>query len=90
MKKFYFLFLLIAGFSTGAFSQFSTDENNSNSGFNARAPKCWKCSKRHYSNCTPPPPTNQNVPIDGGLGILLAAGALYGAKRIRNNKAGTA
>ena len=29
----------------------------------------------------PPPPA---TPIDGGLSLLLAAGGLYGAKRIRD------
>jgi len=29
-------------------------------------------------NCIPPP----CVPIDGGIGVLLAAGALYGGKKL--------
>lgn len=29
-------------------------------------------------NCIPPP----CIPIDGGLGFLLAAGALYGGKKL--------
>ena len=29
-------------------------------------------------NCIPPP----CVPIDGGIGLLLAAGALYGGKKL--------
>lgn len=90
MKKIYFLLLLVSGFAIDAFSQFgNSDEGNSNSGLNAaRAPYCWPCKKRHYGGCTPPP-TNHNVPIDGGLGVLLAAGALYGVRRIRNKKATT-
>lgn len=32
----------------------------------------------------PVPPPSEEVPIDGGIGILLAAGALYGAKVINN------
>ncbi|SFF61238.1 PID-CTERM protein-sorting domain-containing protein [Thermoflexibacter ruber] len=36
----------------------------------------------------PVPPPSSEIPIDGGLGILLVAGALYGAKVIndRNKK----
>jgi len=30
----------------------------------------------------PPPPPPQDIPIDGGLSILLIAGAAYGAKRL--------
>ena len=41
-------------------------------------------------NNPPPPPSNpqdtQNVPIDGGLSILLLAGAGYGIKRVRELK----
>lgn len=49
----------------------------------SRAPYCWKCKTRHYHGCTPTPPPPTNVPIDGGLGVLLAAGAAYGVKRLR-------
>lgn len=35
------------------------------------SPSCW------------PPPC---VPIDGGIGFLIAAGALYGLKRLSSNK----
>lgn len=34
----------------------------------------------------PPPPDPQEIPIDGGLGFLLAAGVAYAAKRLYNNK----
>lgn len=34
----------------------------------------------------PPPPPPQEIPIDGGLGMLLAAGLAYGAKKLRDNK----
>ena len=30
-------------------------------------------------------PTNP-VPLDGGLGLLIAAGAAYGAKKLRDNR----
>ena len=33
-------------------------------------------------NCWPPP----CVPIDGGISILIAAGAAYGAKKIYNSR----
>lgn len=29
----------------------------------------------------PPPPPNPNIPIDGGIGFLIAAGIAYGAKK---------
>jgi len=34
----------------------------------------------------PPPPDPDGVPIDGGLGFLLAAGMLYGAKKLRSSQ----
>ncbi len=34
----------------------------------------------------PPPPEPADIPIDGGLGILLAAGMAYGAKRLTKKK----
>ncbi len=34
----------------------------------------------------PPPPTPQPIPIDGGLGFLLAAGLAYGAKKLHKNQ----
>jgi len=34
----------------------------------------------------PVDPPDPDVPIDGGIGFLLAAGALYGAKRIYDVK----
>ncbi len=33
-----------------------------------------------------PDPPGGPVPIDGGLGILLAAGAAYGIKKYKNQK----
>jgi hypothetical protein len=33
-----------------------------------------------------PNPTGTPVPLDGGLGVLLAAGAAYGLKKMRENK----
>lgn len=34
----------------------------------------------------PPPPPFQPIPIDGGLGVLLAAGVLYGARKLYKNE----
>lgn len=34
----------------------------------------------------PPPPPPPQVPIDGGLGVLLAAGVAYAAKRLYKNR----
>lgn len=34
----------------------------------------------------PPPPNPKEIPIDGGLGVLLAAGLFYGAKKLREDK----
>ncbi len=34
----------------------------------------------------PPPPDPVDIPIDGGLFILLAAGMAYGAKKLHENK----
>lgn len=50
------------------------------------SPSCQKCSicyRYHTPNCTP---QNTPVPIDGGLSVLLVAGAAYGVKRIRRKK----
>lgn len=39
---------------------------------------------------TDPPPFNSGdptpVPVDGGVSLLLAAGAAYGIKKVRDNK----
>lgn len=32
------------------------------------------------------PPDPEDTPIDGGLSLLLAAGAAYGVKKYRDNK----
>ncbi len=34
----------------------------------------------------PPPPPPKQIPIDGGLGALLVAGMIYGAKKIYENR----
>ena len=35
---------------------------------------------------TPPPNPGQEVPVDGGLSLMLAAGVAYGLKRCRKGK----
>ena len=35
---------------------------------------------------TPPPNPGQDVPVDGGISLLLAAGVAYGIKRTRKGK----
>jgi peptidoglycan/LPS O-acetylase OafA/YrhL len=34
----------------------------------------------------PPPPPPQSVPVDGGLSLLVAAGAALGAKKLYDKK----
>ncbi|MCK5535507.1 MAG: hypothetical protein KAI79_01705 [Bacteroidales bacterium] len=34
----------------------------------------------------PPPPAPIDIPIDGGLGLLIAAGIAYGAKKLYNSE----
>lgn len=34
----------------------------------------------------PPPPDDPGTPIDGGLSILVAAGAAYGIKKYRDSR----
>ncbi|CAN5613410.1 hypothetical protein BH23BAC4_BH23BAC4_16750 [soil metagenome] len=38
------------------------------------------------ANAPPPPPPPEQVPIDGGLGLLALAGAGYAVKRLRDNR----
>ena len=41
----------------------------------------------HYVMAQPSFPTNPNqAPIDGGLGILTAAGGMYAYKKLKNRK----
>ena len=34
------------------------------------------------ASAQPPPPPAQEIPIDGGLFLLIAAGATYGARKL--------
>jgi hypothetical protein len=85
MKLTGILFLFFTSFGLTAHAQ---EENESSFPSSAptswaRAPYCYTCKKRHYSGCTPTTPPPTNVPIDGGLGFLLAAGAAYGVRRMK-------
>jgi hypothetical protein len=89
MKLTGILFLLFTTFSLSANAQEETEREG---GLPSSAPAswsrgsyCYKCKTRHYHSCTPTTPPPTNVPIDGGLGVLLAAGAAYGVKRMRKN-----
>ncbi len=57
-----------------------------------RCPHCYKyhsphcvycnvCRCYHYPVCPTPTPTPHPLPFDGGLSVLLVAGAAYGAKK---------
>ena len=73
MKSIYIICLLLFGFGLSN-AQSSTDYE----------PKLPDYSKgiTPIENAPPPPPPNP-VPIDGGVGFLLAAGVGYGIKRMR-------
>jgi len=89
MKKIYLLILFVGFLSFDAFAQDEQETTSNESGVSGDSPFasskarfCWTCWKKHSGGCTPtPPPPQQDVPIDGGLSILLAAGAAYGVKR---------
>ena len=34
----------------------------------------------------PPPPPPQDIPLDGGISLLLAAGIAFGAKKIHSSE----
>ncbi len=78
MEKIYFTFLFLLGF-----------------GFlSAQDSKNYKANVPDYSggkgmtpigNNAPPPPPNP-IPIDGGVGFLLAAGIGYGLKRMKDSR----
>lgn len=82
------VFLLAALFCFTYLPAFAQDNDNPEP-FSTHAPStfskyCWPCKKRHYGGCKPtPPPPSTPVPIDGGLTVLLAAGAAYGIKKYK-------
>ena len=76
MKKIYFIFTFLLSFGLSV----------------AQSSKDYKANTPDYSSqkidpipTVPPPPPNP-IPIDGGMGFLLAAGVGYGLKRIREKK----
>jgi hypothetical protein len=74
MKKKY-LVLALLGLSSLANAQSSTD-------YKPNTPNYSEKGKTDPIPFAPPPPPNP-IPIDGGLGFLLAAGLSYGLKRIK-------
>ena len=83
MKRLYTFSLLFVGLAITANAQLSSSapwekSDNSPQTLGAKKPPP-----------PPPSPTPSNVPIDGGLGVLLVAGALYG-KRVYSRKAAIA
>lgn len=47
----------------------------------------WFVQPAHAQSPPPPPPNPAAVPIDGGLSLLLAAGAGLGARKAWKNRA---
>jgi peptidoglycan/LPS O-acetylase OafA/YrhL len=41
------------------------------------------------ASAQPPPPPPQDIPIDGGLFLLIAAGAAYGARKFYKQQKNT-
>lgn len=82
----FILFVLFSSLSLNAQSSGAYDDNPfeekepNEENLNSAYDWSWKTSS---IPSTPPPPP---VPIDSGLGFLLAAGAGYGLKRLRNRK----
>jgi hypothetical protein len=76
MKRFYVFSLLSVGLAVSANAQ-----------LNSSSP--WSAGNKQTLGLKPPPPPDSpspiDVPLDGGLCVLLAAGALYG-KRVYNRK----
>lgn len=38
------------------------------------------------ADAQPPPPPPEPIPLDGGLTLLIVAGAVYGAKKLYNQQ----
>jgi len=41
------------------------------------------CNSMYAQDPPPPPPPQPGLPVDGGITILLFAGAIYGAYKLR-------
>jgi hypothetical protein len=44
------------------------------------------CILPQFAMAQPDPEGDPDAPIDGGVGILVAAGVIYGMKKIKENK----
>jgi hypothetical protein len=73
MKKIYLIIILLVGFT----SLSAQDSKN----YKTNVPD-YSAKKVDPVPFVPPPPPNP-IPIDGGVGFLLAAGVGYGLKRMK-------
>lgn len=82
MRRLYTLLLFSFLFTVAANAQFNSSTPWASASVNKEA--------QTLSMPKPPPapssPTPTNVPIDGGLSVLLAAGVLYGGRAYRTHK----
>lgn len=60
------------------------DEPGEGAGAAFSYPEAAPESEPATANLDPGPPDPEDTPIDGGLALLLAAGALYGLHKYRN------
>ena len=87
LKLKHFLAALVAmmWFSMAAFAQYS-DPDPLYGSQTIDDPGMTNGSDPIVSNTDPPTlPTDPGIPVDGGLSILLAAGAAYGVRKLRRN-----
>jgi len=66
-----FLSILVLTIGFSAFCLAGPPPHPSNGGTTGGTPGCW------------PPPC---IPIDGGISLLIAAGAIYGGRKLYKNK----
>lgn len=66
-----FLSILILSFGITTYCFSGPPPHPSNGGSSGGHPSCW------------PPPC---IPIDGGISLLIAAGAIYGGRKLYKNK----
>ena len=55
-------------------------------GMNSSLPAFSQCDPDFDPFCADP---DEEVPLDGGSGLLIGAGALYGLKKLREKRNGT-
>lgn len=91
MKKFLYLLVVVLFVNSNLFAQNPFNDKPapeqsediwSKKQTNSSAPQASKIRPRD------PSPIPVSTPIDGGVVVLLAAGALYGKKRINQNRKG--